>query len=140
LALRRELVELYFDYIHDQFHSIYHRPSFIDDMINGRVKEIVLFAMFALAARFSTNEAFAGTDPRERGEVYRAASERLLSIRNLSSTTVQACLLLGAYAAANGETEVENLYYGMAGRMCLALDLANCPVDDIVEREVNIRI
>jgi hypothetical protein len=109
-------------------------------MINGRVKEIVLFAMFALAARFSTNEAFAGTDPRERGEVYRAASERLLSIRNLSSTTVQACLLLGAYAAANGETEVENLYYGMAGRMCLALDLTNCPVDDIVEREVNIRI
>jgi hypothetical protein len=139
-ALRQELVELYFDYIHDQFHSIFHRPSFKDDVSADQVPHVILFAIFALGARFSTNEAFAGIDPRERGEVYREASERLFSIRDMSSTTIQVCLLLGAYAAAEGNTEVENLYYGMAGRMCLALDLPNRPVVNLVEREVNIRI
>jgi hypothetical protein len=133
-------VELYFDYIHDQFHSMYHRPSFMDDLVNDRIAHVVLFAIFALAARFSTNEAYTGIDPRERGEVYRAASERSFSFRELSSTTVQACLLLGAYAAASGETEVENLYYSMGGRMCLALDLPNRPVVNQVEHEANIRI
>ena len=140
MALRRELVELYFDYIHDQFHSIYHRASFLEDVVNDRVPAIALFAIFALSARFSTNQAFDGTDPRERGESYRMRSEELLNIRHLHPTTVQGCILLGAYAAASGETDVENIYYSMAGRICLALDLPNRPVASLVEREVNIRI
>ncbi|KNG51978.1 c6 transcription factor [Stemphylium lycopersici] len=140
IALRRELVELYFDYIHDQFHSMYHRSSFIEDVMNDRVPTIVLLAMFALSARFSINEAFDGTDPRERGECYRTRSEELFNIRDLNPTTVQVCVLLGAYAAASGQTDVENIYYSMGGRMCLALDLPNRPVIDLVEREVNIRI
>lgn len=139
MTLRLELVNLYFEYIHDQFHSIYHRPSFIEDVASERAPKIVLFAMLALSSRFSVNEAFARTDPRDRGEIYRLASERLLNIRNISPTTVQACVLLGAYAAASGETDVENLYYGLAGRMCLALDLPNRPVASLLERELNIR-
>lgn len=138
-ALRRALVELYFDYIHDQFHSMYHKASFMDDVTNDRVPHIVLYAIFALAARFSTDEFFDGTDPRERGEVYRASSEKLFSIRELTPVTVQVCVLLGAYAAASGETDVENLYYSMGGRLALALDLPNRPVTSLVEREVNIR-
>jgi hypothetical protein len=110
------------------------------DFLDDCIPHVVLFAIFGLSARFSTNEAFAGTDPRERGEVYRAASERLFSIRELSSTTVQVCLLLGAHAAANGETELENMYYSMGGRLALALDLPNRPAVNLVEREVNIRI
>ncbi|EMD94150.1 hypothetical protein COCC4DRAFT_163610 [Bipolaris maydis ATCC 48331] len=140
LALRRELVDLYFDYIHDQFHSMYHRVSFLQDVMHDRVPAIVLLAMFALSARFSTNQAFHGIDPRERGEPYRIRSEELLNIRHLHPTTVQVCLLLGAYAAANGQTDVENIYYSMAGRMCLALDLPSRPVASLIEREVNIRI
>jgi hypothetical protein len=139
MALRQELVGLYFDYIHDQFHSMYHRPSFIEDVVGDRVPEIVLFAIFALSARFSTNEVFATTDRRERGEMYRAASESLFSFRKQDPTTIQACVLLGAYAAASGDTGIENLYYSMGGRMCLALDLPNWPTVSLVEREVNIR-
>jgi hypothetical protein len=81
-TLRRALVELYFDYIHDQFHSMYHKPSFMDNMISDRVPHVVLFAIFALAARFSTNEFFDGTDPRERGEIFRAASESKCPCKN----------------------------------------------------------
>jgi hypothetical protein len=139
MPLRQELVGLYFDYIHDQFHSMYHKPSFVHDVMNDSVPKVVLFAVFALSARFSTNEIFTGTDPRDRGEAYRAASEKLLSIRDITPTTVRVCILLGAYAAANGDTNVENLYYSMGGRMSLALDLPNQPVNSLLEREVNIR-
>ncbi|KAH3982820.1 hypothetical protein HBH51_038420 [Parastagonospora nodorum] len=139
IPLRRELVNLYFDYIHDQFHSMYHRASFMADVEHDKVPAIVLFAIFAFSARFSTNAVFDGTDARERGNAYRVASERLFSLREISPTTVQACVLLGAYAAANGETDVENLYYSTGGRMCLALDLSNLPVTSPIEREVNIR-
>lgn len=140
MALRQELVGLYFDYIHDQFHSIYQRPSFMDDVLHDRVPEIILLAIFALSARFSSNQAFAGQEPRERGVSYYTASERLFSIRELTSTTIQACILLGAYAAANGDTDVENMYYTLGSRMCLALDLPNRPVASLLEREANIRI
>ncbi|KAH9866273.1 hypothetical protein J1614_008839 [Plenodomus biglobosus] len=140
MELRQELVALYFDYIHDQFHSMYHRPSFVEMVQEDRVPNVILFAIFALSARFSSDEYFEGTDPRERGQVYREASEKLFSIRDISPTTAQACVLLGAYAAANGETDVENMYYSTGGRMCLALDLANRPVASLLERELNIRI
>lgn len=78
-------------------------------------------------------------DPRERGEDFRAASEALLNLRDMSPVTIQACVLLGAYAAANGDTDVENMFYSTAGRMCLVLDLPNRPVASLLEREVNIR-
>lgn len=140
MELRLELVSLYFDYIHDQFHSMYHRPSFMDDVMHCRVPAILQYAVFALSARFSTNDVFARTEPRDRGEVFRTASEKLFSVREISSTTVQACVLLGAYAAASSETDVENMYYSTGGRMCLALDLPNRPAISLLEREVNIRI
>ena len=47
-----ELVELYFDLIHDQFHSLFHRPSFIGQIRNGTAPRVLLFAMMALSARF----------------------------------------------------------------------------------------
>ncbi|ORY08944.1 fungal-specific transcription factor domain-domain-containing protein [Clohesyomyces aquaticus] len=139
MPLRLELVNLYFDYIHGQFHSMYHRPSFVDQVQQDRVPDIILFAIIALSSRFSDHDHFAGTDPRVRGERYREAGELLLNMRAIVPTTIQACVLLGAYAAASGDTGVENLYYSMAGRICLVLDLPNRPVETLVEREVNIR-
>lgn len=140
MPLRLDLVGLYFDYIHDQFHSIFHRPSFTRDVANDCTPSILLFAIFALSSRFSDDPVYAGSDARERGEGYRLAAENLLNIRAITHTTVQACILLGAYAAASGDTDVENLYYGLAGRMCLALDLPSRPVTSLLERELNIRV
>jgi hypothetical protein len=139
MTLRLELADLYFDYIHDQFHSMYHRPSFMDDVANNRVPEVVLLAIIALSSRFSVNDHFIETDPRKRGEPYRKASEKLINMRDMNPTTIQACVLLGAYAAASGETDVENLYYSMAGRICLMVDLPNRQVSCLMEREMNIR-
>lgn len=90
-------------------------------------------------ARFSNSPVYMELDPRERGEGFRTASEALLNLRDISPVTIQACVLLGAYAAAHGDTDVENVYYSTAGRMCLVLDLPNRPVASLLEREVNIR-
>jgi hypothetical protein len=51
MALQLELVDLYFQYIHDQFHSLFHRPTFTDDVANGRIPAVILFAIFALSSR-----------------------------------------------------------------------------------------
>jgi hypothetical protein len=51
MPLRLELVSLYFDYIHDQFHSMYHRPSFTEDVARERVPKIILLAIIALSCR-----------------------------------------------------------------------------------------
>jgi hypothetical protein len=91
------------------------------------------------SCRFSNNEVYINSDPRIRGEGYRVASEALLNVRDINMVTIQTCILLGAYAAADGDTDVENMYYTLAGRMSLTLDLPNRPVMSLLEREINIR-
>jgi hypothetical protein len=83
--------------------------------------------------------AFTDTNPWQRGEHFRIASEELLNIRHITIVTIQTCILLGAYAAADGDIDVENLYYNSAGRLSLILDLPNKPASDILERELNAR-
>ncbi|KAK6077728.1 ZnF3 [Seiridium cupressi] len=139
MPVRLELTALYFDYIHDQFHSLFHRPSFMDDVANDRVAPVMLLAIFALSARFSSNPLFAEIDPVDRGEPFRVASESLLNVRDISTRTCQVCILLGGYAAGHGDTDVENLYYTLAGRMALTLDFPNKPASSDLEREINIR-
>jgi len=46
-----ELVHLYFDFIHDQFHTLFHRPTFVEDVENDRAPPVITFAMMALSAR-----------------------------------------------------------------------------------------
>lgn len=51
LPLVLELVALYFDFIHDQFHSLFHRPSFLEDVLHERVPPVILNGMMAMSAR-----------------------------------------------------------------------------------------
>jgi len=51
LSLCLELVELYFDLIHDQFHTLFHRPSFTNAVEQGKAPPLILYAMLALSAR-----------------------------------------------------------------------------------------
>ncbi|KAJ5594208.1 uncharacterized protein N7459_000416 [Penicillium hispanicum] len=93
----------------------------------------------ALSARFSSNPSFSGTDPRERGKDYAQECERLLDWNNVSVTTIQACVLLGAIAITNGNSASENIYYAIACRVAQLLDLPNLQAPSRVHREVHIR-
>jgi hypothetical protein len=134
-----ELMELYFKYIHDQFHSLFHRPSFILDLHQGNAPPVIVYAMMALSARFSTNPFFDRMPPTTRGEHFAFKSNALLNLRDISVTTIQACVLLGAAAIVEGEAAAESVYYSAACRIANYLDLPNLPASNPLEREVNLR-
>jgi hypothetical protein len=46
------LVDLYFRFIHDQPHSLFHKPSLRSNVVAGLVREPVLFGILGNAARY----------------------------------------------------------------------------------------
>ena len=58
--------------------------------------------------RFSSNSYFNGVDPRIRGKGWAREASRLLDLRDVSLSTVQSCVLLGAYAITEGEAAAES--------------------------------
>jgi hypothetical protein len=138
-ALCEELAVLYFQYIHDTFHSLFHKPSFMRDVAGGTVPGVILFAVISLAARFSNHSMFEGTDPRVRGKVYAKEGRRLLDLSSVTLTTIQACVLLGACSIVDGDASTEAVYYSIACRMAMLLDLPEMPIVTELEREINVR-
>jgi hypothetical protein len=50
-SLCEEVVDLYFRFIHDTFHSLFHRPTMMQDVSQGTVSPVILYAMISLSAR-----------------------------------------------------------------------------------------
>lgn len=97
-----------------------------------------------LSARFSKDKSQAKIPLRERGRPFTKDAERLLNLHDVSLTTIQACLLLGATAVTENESgqraaAIESVYFGIACRMAQLLDLPNIPTSTCVEQEVNKR-
>lgn len=59
---------------------------------------------------------------------------------NISITTVQAAILLGTVAFAEGKMESEALYYSVASRLALLLNLHDRPAATEIERQVDLRV
>ena len=138
-AVCNHLVNLYFDYIHDQFHTLFQKPAFMADLASDRVPTVILLAIIALSARFSPHEYFSGSNPRTRGVQYTRRAAQLLDPSDVSLTCIQACVLLGACRIVEGDSAGEAVYYGMACRMAQLLDLAHCPTNSRLDREINVR-
>lgn len=96
-------------------------------------------SFLTISVRFSTDSFFSNTNPPDRGAALREEGCKLLDIRDVSLTTVQACVLLGAAHTADKDVVSENLYYAIACRIAQLLDLPNRPVSSLLERESNIR-
>ena len=135
-----ELTKLYFQYIHDTFHSIFHAPSTIQEVEEGSLPKVLLFGIISLSARFSNDLFFAGIDPRLRGRPFAQEAEHLLNLREISLTTIQAAVLIGAFCVTEGDPEAEAIYYGVACRNLLLLDLPNMPTVSRVDQEINRRV
>lgn len=133
------LVNLYFDYIHDQFHTLFQKPAFMADLASDRVPTVILLAIIALSARFSSHHYFDGASPRIRGVQYARRAAQLLDPSDVGLTSIQACVLLGACRIVEGDSAGEAVYYGMACRMAQLLNLAHSSCDSRLEREINVR-
>lgn len=88
---------------------------------------------------FSTHPSLAEIDPRERGKGYAKRCEDLLDLNDVSVTTIQACVLLGAIGVVDGKPASETIYYAIACRIAQLLDLPNCQAANQVEQELYIR-
>jgi hypothetical protein len=53
-----ELVPLYFQYVHNIAHTIFHEPSFMQRLQEGKVSMTPVYAMCALAARLVSSISF----------------------------------------------------------------------------------
>ena len=137
--LSEESIENYFRHIHVSFHILFHRPSFLTAFTDGSLPRILLFGVIGLSARFSHHGTLAAVPPRERGRPYIKEAERLLNLHDISLVTIQACLLLGAASVAEGEGATESIYFSIACRMALLLDLPNASVTTHIQQEVNNR-
>lgn len=45
------LATLYFDYVHDQLHTLFQKPSFMTDMVMNKTPPVIMFAVISLSAR-----------------------------------------------------------------------------------------
>lgn len=48
---RQEMVNHYFDVVHDKHHSLFHRPTFENDLHNNHVPDVILCAVLSLGSR-----------------------------------------------------------------------------------------
>ncbi|KAL4925218.1 fungal specific transcription factor domain-containing protein [Aspergillus undulatus] len=96
--------------------------------------------MLALGARFSDDPLFGETDRRRRGDEYAKRARSLLDLTEISVTTIQACILLGTISFSDSQMESEALYYSVALRLALILDLPQKHCSGRLDREINLRI
>lgn len=134
-----EITNLYFDYIHDVFHSLFHKATFLQDLMDGKVPPAILFAIVGLALRFSECDIIAEIEPRERGKAYMEEAERLFDMKTISMETVQLAMLLAAGSLADGHMDAENVYHTVACRIAQLVGLPRRLGESPLERETNIR-
>ncbi|KAL4954715.1 hypothetical protein BDW69DRAFT_162660 [Aspergillus filifer] len=111
-----ELVSLYFHYIHDIPHTIFHEPTFMRRIYDGTAPMVHIYAMCALAARFSDNAVFDTTAPCDRGQLFATEAVRLCQSCMISPSleTVQGFLLIGYYYSGEGNVDGKHIYIGLA--------------------------
>lgn len=157
LSSVKEMVNWYFRVIHDKHHSLFHQPTFERDLDRGCVPSVILYAVIALGARQETplirasgrimltkwsrfaDSLFPDQDRRHRGRHYAEQAFRSLDLRDLSLTTVQACILLGTLCFTEGQNKSEAAYYAAANRMAVLMEMPYRPFQNEVDRQINLR-
>ncbi|KAJ4262873.1 hypothetical protein NW762_006486 [Fusarium torreyae] len=132
------LVDLYFRFIHDQPHSLFHEPTFKASAAAGIVSQPVLLGMIGMSARFA-----AQPDIVARGPMYRAKAKAALKddLEHVCIENIQACILIGNNCMGDCRADAESLYFGLASRMSQILNLGvHNEADDGITREVKRRI
>ncbi|KAN0061684.1 hypothetical protein ACQY0O_005676 [Thecaphora frezii] len=124
---RRELISIFFTQLHP-FSSVIDEISFLRDLSTSEVSPALLFAMFALAARFQQN-----VDDHYRfaaGEAYARSARMMLSeedgdgasaLERPSLETATTLCFLAAHEAGMGRLQRALLYSSASVRMVVAL-------------------
>ncbi|KAH6625211.1 NADH dehydrogenase [Boeremia exigua] len=131
-------VQLYFRFIHDRPHSLFHEASLWTALRNGTLPESLKAAICALGCRFSSEP-----DQRELATTFAARSKTLLGqqLENICVANIQTCILLANSYAAERNHGLEAVYFGIANRMAYVLGLHRQNyTDPPILRETKLRV
>lgn len=104
-----ELLQLYFYYVHDRPHSLFHKRSLQQSLNEGTLNKALLCAVCSFGCRFHHDSAV-----RAKEAGLTAEAKRLLNadIENVCLEAVQTALLISSLAAAESNATSEALYSG----------------------------
>lgn len=105
-----ECVHLYFRFIHDRPHSLFHETTVRSQVEHEEMSRCLLFAICATGCRFSLN-----TKVQNCSMDLRTKSSRIFSgaLETITLSNIQTCVLLANLYAADNNNDLEALYFGM---------------------------
>ncbi|KAH7309901.1 hypothetical protein B0I35DRAFT_440794 [Stachybotrys elegans] len=132
------LVNLYFKYIHDKAHSLFHEASFRDNVARGTAPESVLMAMAGLCARFSPQP-----EVRSSGPEFVLAAKRAFGhdMGRVSLANTQTAMLLVFISMGECDSDAASVYFAVASRMAQILNSTDGQSGgDALTRETKLRV
>lgn len=103
------LISLYFKFIHDRPHSLFHEKTLWKDFHDRKLPESQLYALCSIGSRFSH-------DPQDHTQTValmkRSSSLLAGHLETITLPTIQTCILLANLYAAEENNELEVLYFG----------------------------
>ena len=123
--MQEHLAEVYFDYVYGQSYPLLHKPSFMRGLAAGNVPPVLILAICAISARFSTHPKLRTEPAFLRGETW-AEKAREVALKRYDTpniTTIIVYLLLGLHEFGTCQGGRSWMFGGMAQRMAYALQL-----------------
>ncbi|KAK3174126.1 hypothetical protein OEA41_001370 [Lepraria neglecta] len=123
--IQDHLSEVFFDNVYGQSYHLLHKPSYMRRLRAGTVPPVLILAVCAISARFSTHPQL-NTEPAFlRGETW-AKPARDIALRRYDEPTITiltVLLLLGLHEFGTCQGGRSWMFAGMATRMAYALQL-----------------
>ncbi|TKA72335.1 hypothetical protein B0A55_06758 [Friedmanniomyces simplex] len=125
--LQEHLSEVFFDYVYGQSYHLLHKPSFMRRFGQRTVPPVLMLAVCAISARFSSHPAVRTEPAFLRGEQW-AGPAREIALRRYDTpniTILLVYLILGLHEFGTCQGGRSWMFCGMAQRMAYALQLHN---------------
>jgi hypothetical protein len=123
--IQEHLAEVYFDYVYGQSYPLLHKPSFMRRLATGKVPPVLILAMCAISARFSTHPDLRTEPCFLRGDEW-AERAREIALKRYDTpniTILIVYLILGLHEFGTCQGGRSWMFGGMAQRMAYALQL-----------------
>ncbi|KAL9600553.1 MAG: hypothetical protein Q9219_003099 [cf. Caloplaca sp. 3 TL-2023] len=123
--IQEHLAEVYFDCLYGQTYLLLHKPSFMRRLRAGNAPPVLVLAICAIAARFSTHPQLSSEPAFLRGEEW-AGPARDIALRCYDQPSISiliVLLILGLHEFGTCQGGRSWMFCGMAMRMAYALQL-----------------
>ena len=123
--IQEHLAEVFFDCVYGQSYLLLHKPSFLRKLKAGTVPPVLILAVCAVSARFSTHPQVSTEPAFLRGEQWATPARKIIERRHYEPniTILIAMLMLGLHHFGTCEGGLSWSFGGQASRMGYALQL-----------------